>query len=146
MARRDKARKAEKRQQKRELRERDQTANVIQDTAARFTCSTEVASDFADQCASALEDLDCDLAFNRVAHEIWAARPGAGQQIAEALADFMSERERHAQALTALQQRFTALRDLGPQHEHIEPIAEYRELIRARLYPEHPPLPGPTPT
>jgi hypothetical protein len=88
-----------------------------------------------------LETLDCDLAFNRVAHEIWSERPGHGQQIAEALAAFIAERERYVQALTELQQRFTTLRDLGPQHEHLEPVEKYRELIRARVFPEHPPLP-----
>jgi len=140
MARRSKPAKSEKRRRKQQPRERNQTTDVIVDTAARFTCSSQVTDDFAEQCSSALETLDCDLAFNRVAHEMWRERPGHGQQIAEALAAFLTERERYAQALTQLQQRFTALRDLGPQHEHLEPVEKYRELIRARVFPDHPPL------
>ena len=140
MAHRIKPAKVEKRRRKQKLRERNQTTNVIVDTAARFTCSTEVADDFAYQCSAALETLDCDLLFNRVAHEMWREHPGPGQQIAEALAAFLAERERYAQALTELQLRFTTLRDHGPQHEHLEPVEKYRELIRARIYPDHPPL------
>ncbi len=140
MARRVKPGKVEKRRRKQKRRERSQTTDVIMDTAARFTCSTEVATDFADQCSSALETLDCDLDFNRVAHEMWRERPGHGQQIAEALAALITERERHALALTELQQRFTVLRDSGPQHEHLEPVDRYRELIRMRIFPDHPPL------
>ena len=60
------------------------------DTAACFTCSTEVAEDFAYRCLRGREDVEYDLL--RVAHEIWRDRPGPAQQIAEALAAFAAER------------------------------------------------------
>jgi len=140
MSRRTKPGKPDKRQHKLERRERRQTTDLIMDTAARFTCSTEVAEDFAYQCSSGRTDVEGDLLYNRVAHEIWQDRPGHGQQIAEALAAFIVERERYMQALAELGQRFSALAKQGPQHEHLDPVEKYQELIRSRIFPEHPPL------
>jgi hypothetical protein len=130
----------EKRRRKQELQDLRQDTNLIMDTAARFTCSTQVAEDFAYQCLRGREDLEHDLLYNRVAHEIWRDRPGPAQQIAEALAAFAAERERYVQALQELERRFSALAQQGPQHEHLEPVDKYQELIRSRIFPEHPPL------
>jgi hypothetical protein len=91
------------------------------DTAACFTCSTEVAEDFAYRCLRGREDVEYDLLYNRVAHEIWRDRPGPAQQIAEALAAFAAERERYVQTLQELERRLSALAQQGPQHEHLKP-------------------------
>ena len=140
MSRRIRPANPEKRRRKQELQERRQDTNLIMDTAARFTCSTEVAEDFAYQCSRGREDVEYDLLYNRVAHEIWRDRPGPAQQIAEALASFAGERERYVHALQELEKRFSALAQQGPQHEHLEPVEKYQELIRSRIFPEHPPL------
>ena len=140
MSRKIRPQNPEKRRRKQELQERRQNTNLIMDTAACFTCSTEVAEDFAYQCLRGREDVEYDLLYNRVAHEIWRDRPGPAQQIAEALAAFAAERERYVQTLQELEKRFSALAQQGPKHEHIEPVEKYQELIRSRIFPEHPPL------
>ena len=140
MSRKIRPQNPEKRRRKQELQERRQDTNLILDTAARFTCSTEVAEDFAYQCLRGREDVEYDLLYNRVAHEIWRDRPGPAQQITEALAAFAAEREHYVQALQELERRLSALAQQGPQHEHLEPVEKYQELIRSRIFPEHPPL------
>ena len=140
MSRKIRPQNPEKRRRKQELQDLRQDTNLIMDTAARFTCSTEVAEDFAYQCSRGREDVEYDLLYNRVAHEIWRDRSGPAQQIAEALAAFAAERERYVQTLQELEKRFSALAQQGPKHEHIEPVEKYQELIRSRIFPERPPL------
>lgn len=131
----------EKRRRQRENdREHKRFGDVVADTAARFTCSVETAQDFAYQCDERCEGLDCDLAFNRVAHEIWAGREGPTQPLAEALAELLAERQRHFEALTALGERFAALARVE-EHHHLDPPEAYRDLIRQRVFDE-PPVSG----
>jgi hypothetical protein len=114
-----------------------QAANdVIQDTAAVFTCSKETAADFASQCERALDDLDVDLRFNQVAHELWAGRPGRAQELAAALAAFAQERERHIAALRQVQEQLQALVADESYHEHLDPPEAYRDFVRQRLFPD----------
>jgi hypothetical protein len=121
-------------------RSRQLQDDVVQDTAARFTCSTKTAADFAAQCLSRREDLDCDIIFNRLAHEIWVGRPGRAEELAAALADLLAERHRHDAALAALGQRFRALAQ-EERHEHLAPPEDYRALVRQRVFED--PLPPP---
>lgn len=103
--------------------------DVIQDTAGRFTCSTEIAGDFAWQCGHACEDLGTDILFNRLAHEIWREQPGrSAQELATVLFDLLAERERYRTALTELETRFARIDELDA-HEHLEPIEIYRARV-----------------
>jgi hypothetical protein len=49
--------------------------NFVQDTAARFTCSTETAADFAFHCQSRGTDLDVDLAIRLYEAAVQTAAP-----------------------------------------------------------------------
>ncbi len=138
MSRRKKRLRAAHRQQRRES---DSSAweDVIRDTAACFTCSHQIAKDFVAQCDSRLEDLEADLAFNRVAYQMWVGRPGRAQDLAEALAAFIAAREREVEALTDLRQRFAALAADELFYEHLEPIERWRDFLRGKILPGLPP-------
>lgn len=140
------ARKHKRRQKagnsKQEAREARELEELVHDTAAVFTCTYEISRDFADQCGDALETLDADLAFNRVAHEIWAGRPGRPQELAEALAALQRERERHVTELRELEKRFRTLAADENWHEHLEPPEAYRALVRERVFPDTKPSSG----
>jgi hypothetical protein len=139
MSRKIKLGRTDKRHHRQEAQRRQRDLDLIQDTAGRFTCSTEITEDFVYQCTDGIEGIEVDLAFNRVAHEMWRDHPAHGQQIAEALAAFIEEREKYLQALTALKQRFEAIAQQVPQHDHLAPIEKYRELVRARMFADVPP-------
>jgi hypothetical protein len=125
-------RRAQERREQRRVEE-DVAATVV-DVASRFTCSTGVAQDFADQCEQRIEDLDFDLTCNRLALEMWepiasdAARP-----VVALLHEIAAERDRHRQALVELQIR---LDEYAQQeiHEHLEPVDKYQELVFRRLF------------
>lgn len=112
--------------------------DVASDTAAVFTCSRSTAEDFAGQCADRLEELDADIQFNQVAAEIWSGRPGRAGELAAALAALCTERERQRDAMTALCDRFEALARDEAFDEHLDPVAQWREFIRQRLFPDPP--------
>jgi hypothetical protein len=137
MSRGRKLTKAEKRG-RRETRDRKQQQeqkmdDVVQDTAARFTCSTETADDFAFHCHDRAADLDLDLTFARLAYEIWQDKPQPS--LVAALADLVAEEQRHHDALVELGRRFDAL--VSEQgHHHLDPPESYRPLIRQRLRPD----------
>jgi hypothetical protein len=107
---------------------------LVQDTAGVFTCVTKTAEDFAYQCDSACDDLEGDLVYNRLAHEIWSGHPDRAPALIEALAELAAERQRHLDALTALGQRFDQLA-ADDRHDHLEPLQTYQELVRRRLFP-----------
>jgi len=126
---------------RREQREADAEKDVILDTAATFTCSVHTAEDFAYQCDRVCEGVQTDIDFNRLAHEFWAPHAaGPGKELAEALAAFLAERERHAAAVVALKSRFERLAAEESTHEHLDPVERYRELVRLRLFPDHAPV------
>jgi hypothetical protein len=139
MSRGKKLTKAEKRQ-RREGRDRGQQQDsefddFVQDTAARFTCSTETAADFAFHCQSRGTDLDVDLELARLAQEIWQDK--SQPSLATALADLANEEQRHRDALVALGQRFDSLAN-EQSHQHLDPVEDYRVLIRQRILSEQP--------
>ena len=109
--------------------------DVVNDTAARFTCAAETADDFAYQCLQALETLDIDLLFHRLALEIWNQHPTRAPELLAALEELLSERLRHRETLQRLERRLQGLADDPDYHIHLEPLDAYRELVRSRLYP-----------
>jgi len=121
-----------------EQREAEQQNNVVQDTAARFTCAAETADDFAYQCTHAQEELDLDLLVQRLALEIWREHPDRAPALLEALEELLAERLRHRESLERLGQRLQTLADDPAFHIHLEPRDKYRNLVRSRLFPPPP--------
>jgi hypothetical protein len=134
MSRKSKLGRTDKRRRRQQAQQRQRDLDLIRDIAATYTCSTEIAQDFLEQCIDGIEGIAADLDFNKVAHEMWHDHPGAGQQIAETLAAFIEVREKYLRALQDLKPRFEALVQQAPQHEHLDPIEKYRELVRARMF------------
>lgn len=124
--------------QAREARQRD---DLIADTVARFTCSFETAHDFVCQCSRAIEDLDTDVVFNRLAHEIWCGHPERMPELTAALADCLAERERHLAQLRQFEERFSAI-EATNVHNHLEAAEDYRKLVRQRIFPDVTPPTG----
>jgi hypothetical protein len=138
-------------QHERKLRQaakrRSEDEAIIEDTAAVFTCFYEIARDYADQCEMSRENLEADIAYNQVACEIWRDYPGPrAEQLLAALADHLTEKQRHIEAIRELEARFEAL-TTPPLHEHLDPVELYQDLIRRRIFPRDPESPStPTPT
>lgn len=134
--RRSRPTKAERRAQERreQRRAEEDVAAAVVDTASRFTCTTGVAQDFADQCEQRTQDLDFDLACNRLALEMWEpALSDGARPVVALLRELAAERERHRDALVQLQVRLDeyAQREI---HEHLEPVEQYQELVFRRLF------------
>lgn len=139
MSRGKKLTKAERRRRKK-LQDSD-FDNLVQDTAARFSCSTEIANDFADQCQSRAEDLEFDIIFTRLANEIWQDKSEA--PLLALCDDLLAEAQRHREVIIELGRRFRALA-AEERHHHLDPPHALRPLIRQRLFPEPPPSPEST--
>ena len=105
---------------------------LVADITRIFTCYTEIAHDFVHQCGANLEDLDCDILYNRMAIEMWSGGPGRAAELVEVLNDYLALRERHHAALNALQPRLAELL-ATPAHDHLEPIEHWRDLVRKRI-------------
>jgi hypothetical protein len=101
-------------------------------TARVFASSYETAED-----EQRLLDVDADLNFRRVPHEIWRERSGPGQPLAAAMADLIVENERHRQVLAEFFQRFEAIA-AQTAHESLAEPESYFELVRTRLFPDDP--------
>jgi len=111
---------------------------LIRDTARVFTCALETAEDCATECERRRGDVDADLAYRRLAHDLWRERPGHVQTLAAAMADLITENERHRHAITALGRRFDTLAAQEDLHEHLDSPEHYYDLVRTRLF-ETPP-------
>jgi hypothetical protein len=120
--------------EQRQHERQDSDDKLISDTTATFTCFRSICRDFLDQCRDHREGVDADLAFNRVAHAIWKDRPDRAQDLVSALDEFIAARTRYLADLTALESRFAALA-ASNDHEHLEPVERYRDLIHRMLFP-----------
>jgi hypothetical protein len=120
------------RQKKQEKQAKEELEAVVSDMGATLTCSTEISGDLAWQCGHWRDEVEDDLRFNRLAYEFWReAVPGA-PALLHAIADLVTEQERHREALSLLEVRFLALEEQD-DHEHLEPIQTYQERIRSIL-------------
>lgn len=108
---------------------------LVRDTAGVFTCDIETAEDCACECQRRLEDVDSDLNYRRVAHEIWKEHGSSVEALVAAMAELISENERHRQAIAELSQRFELLAKQRDSHEHTGAPEDYFELVRSRLFP-----------
>lgn len=119
---------------------------LIEDTAATFSCSTATINDFANQCDDEIEQAEAPLVFNTIAADIWRPCQGAAEPLAGLLADYADVRTRYVQDLTEIRRRLAdlAARDVL-QHIHLEPLDQYRKLVRDRAFPELPHYQDPLP-
>lgn len=118
----------------RQQRDRDDEA-LVQDTVGLYACFYEASLTHVDLCKVHLEELETTTLFNRLAQEFWQNRPGHAEALHQALTDLLAEHLHYANAIAKLEARFATLADTAV-HEHLEPLEEYRELARRRLYPE----------
>lgn len=107
---------------------------LARDTARVFTCDVETAEDCACECERRLEDVDSDLNYRRAAHEIWKDHSGRAEALVAAMAELISENERHRQVITDLVARFEQLATPRDSHEHIGAPENYFDLVRSRLF------------
>jgi hypothetical protein len=115
----------------------DKDRAVVEDMAARFSCSSGVAKDFAGQCKERLVDLDFDLICSELALGFWADPPEAARPVVDVLRELEAERRRHMAALSQLRERLLELTKSQPAHLHLSlPIAHYQGLVRDRLFPD----------
>ena len=82
MAQRPKPARVQRQQQQREQRRFDA---MLQEIARSFSCSSEIARDFVDQCELNRDNLEADLAFSDLALEVWRGRLGV-EELPEAAA------------------------------------------------------------
>lgn len=117
-------------------REASELETAVKNTAATFRSSFESGRDGASECNNRRDDLVLDLSFRRLAHEIWRDRPGA-EPLAAAMADLISETERHLAAIEQLARRFSDLAD-GTWYENLDRALVPDDLIRRRLFSDPP--------
>jgi hypothetical protein len=120
--------------------ETEEFDEITQDAARVFTCAFETAEDCAAECERRWMDLDADLNYRRVAHDLWSESRGQDHQLVVAMAALITENERHHQALKELEQRFEIMTRQEGIHDHIGEPKQYFDLIRKRLF-ETPPTP-----
>ena len=118
--------------------EAQQLEDDIRDTVSVFACASETSEDCATECERRLSDVEADLNYRRVAHDIWKGRTGRVQVLVTAMADLITENERHRQAIAELLRRFDALADQH-LHEHIEHPENHLEIVRALFNPPQAP-------
>lgn len=81
------------------------------------------------------EDLEDDLRFNRLAHEVWAGKPGRAEELAAAIANLQAERERHLEALVKIGKSFAKP---GGENIHGHLDVPDHAYVRSHLFPDPP--------
>jgi hypothetical protein len=128
--------------ERREAEKRDRA--IVEDMAAKYTCSNSIAHDFAGQCEERLEDLDFDLLCSKMALDFWADPPEAATPVVDLLRELETERRRYRDALTSLRERLRELTKSEPAHHHLPlPIEHYQQQVRERLFGDPDPTAGP---
>ena len=115
--------------------EAQKTEDSIRETAAVFTCAHETAEDCATECERRLGEIEHDLDYRRVAYGIWTGRTGRVQPLVAAMAELITENERHHKVMTELFHRFEALGALDDFHEHIDTPEKYIDIVRTLFGP-----------
>lgn len=137
MRRRKQLTKAEKRERCKQL---DDGEAFITDTARVFTSAYETAEDASTECERRYIDVDMDLNYRRVAHEVWRDRTEIGPALATAMADLIAENERHRLVMIDLYRRFEALAIDPALRVTIDRPEDYFDIVRTRLWGTPQPL------
>ena len=132
-------------QRQTEHRQREaQDQAIVEDMAAKYSCSNGVARDFAGQCEERLVDVDFDLLCSSLALDFWASPPEPARPVVDALRELADERQRYKDALTRLRDRLLDFTRSETTHQHLDlPIEHYRQQVRQRLFPDPLPPAGP---
>jgi len=125
--------KAEKRDRRRQRNAESDNAFVTE-TARVFTSAFETAEDASTECDRRYLDVDLDLQYRRVAHEIWRDRKEIGPALATAMADLIAENERHRLAMIDLYRRFEALAVDPALRVNLDRPEDYFDIVRTRLW------------
>lgn len=126
-----------KRQQ---TREADKFNAMLKEIADAFSCSTKIATDFADQCALNRDNLEADLAFSDLALAVWQGRPGVENLVA-ALVELRDTRQRHLDIMAEFVRRFRHLAATDEAHAHLDSNAINPDLVHRMVFPDPPSAP-----
>jgi hypothetical protein len=118
----------------RPLTEAEQDEALVEDTAAVFSCSHEIAQDFLAQCRRDLDELDTGIVFGGLAEVLWRGRAADAPELVAVLRDYLELRKHHHAALEAVEKRLALLVDKH-EHMHIDPIEDVRAVVREHLFP-----------
>lgn len=141
MARGPKPKTYQQRQTEKRQRE-EQDRALVEDTVSRFSCSNQIATDFAHQCEVRIDDLDFDIIISELADRFWSKQSDSKQPVVAILRQIDAERRRHREALLELRERLLPLTGETGPHHHLALEPEYaRQLVRAALLGEDPPRP-----
>lgn len=131
-------------EQQHRQRELNQEQAIVEDMAAKFSCSNGIARDFAGQCEERLASLDFDLLCSTLALDFWASPPEGARPVVDALRELAAERQRHRDALARLRDRLLGFTRSDATHQHLAlPIEHYRQQVRQALFPDPAPSAGP---
>ena len=99
----------QQRQSERKQREDQETTELVEEMASRYSCSVGIGHDFVEQCTLRLDDLEFDLACNQLALDFWSSPPEPAQPTIQLLYEIAAVRRRHANALTSIRERLNQL-------------------------------------
>jgi hypothetical protein len=125
-------------QARRLQRDAQKLDKLVKNTAAAFRSSYETGEDCATECDRRRDDLRADLDYRRLTYEIWRSHPGA-KALVSAMADLITENERHLEAILQLCRRFDALAEHQSGYVVLGADVVTDELIRSRLFSDLPP-------
>lgn len=129
----------QQRQTERRLLDDAEDRALVEDMAAKYTCSNSVARDFVDQCDLRLAGVGFDLVCSTMALDFWASPPPAVQHLVDLLRELAEERQRHQAALISLRDRLLDITRRRDVHHHLAlPIEHYRHIVRQRVLLEEP--------
>ena len=124
------------RRRRQKAREAARFNTMLKEIADAFSCSTRIATDFADQCELNRDNLEADLAFSDLALEVWQGRPGV-EHLVTTLADLRATRQRHFEVIAVFVER---LRQLAAADVHVHLTSDDINpgLVHQRIYPDPP--------
>jgi len=128
------------RRKRQQTREADKFNTMLKEIAEAFSCSTEIATDFADQCELNRDNLEADLAFSDLALAVWQGRPGVEDLVA-ALVELRETRQRHLDVMAAFVSRFRHLAATDKAHVHLDSDAISPDLVHRMVFPDPPSAP-----
>lgn len=108
--------------------------DVVEHSAAVLSCATEAADGFVGVFERSLENLDGDLAYLRLALEIWAGHPELAQPLRDSLEELLQALTVHDKSLKDIKQKLERLAADPDPHVHLDPVEQYHQLVRERLF------------
>jgi hypothetical protein len=136
MAKRKKKITKAERETRRQQRDEQELTAMVDEMTGHYTCSVEVAREFAVACEDRQVELEFDLATTGLALELWRGRPGAAERIVDLLDELEAATQRQRDILADLSARFAAVAEEQVEHVHLEPVADYRAKVLELFSPD----------